>query len=160
MVADEGVGGDAPERSGSEDRHDAVRGSGPQYVHSQVVASKSAPSVTVPLRGPLGRTTARVGPAAAVLRRVGLASLTAGADHPVSEEVSCGQSVAVISAQQNPASSRATAAATTDFTFLRAARACQRADSLTWAFQARATVAAPAPPWRALMVLPIAGRCW
>lgn len=71
-------------------------------------------SVTVPRRGPLGRTTARVGPAAAVLRRVGPCSLTAGADHAVSEMVSLAQSVAVISAQQKPASSRATAAASTD----------------------------------------------
>ena len=87
-------------------------------------------------------------------------SLTAGADHAVSEEVSWAQSVAVISAQQNPASSRATAAATTDFTFLRAARAWKRADSRTCALHARATVAALTPAWRALMVMPIAGWCW
>ncbi len=79
--------------------------------------------MAVPGGGRLAITTARVGPAAAVLRRVTLGPLTAGADRAVSEEVSWAQSVAVISAQQNPASSRATAAATTDFTFLRAARA-------------------------------------
>ena len=41
-----------------------------------------------PPRGPFGRTTARVGPAAAVLRRVTVGSLTAGADRAVSEAVS------------------------------------------------------------------------
>ena len=40
-VGVEDVGGDAPGRSGSEDRHDAVRGSGPQFFHTQVVASES-----------------------------------------------------------------------------------------------------------------------
>jgi hypothetical protein len=34
------VVGDAPERSGSEYRHDAVRGSGPQFFHAQVCASE------------------------------------------------------------------------------------------------------------------------
>ena len=37
-----GVVGDAPERDGSENRHDAVRESGSQFFHSQVVASESA----------------------------------------------------------------------------------------------------------------------
>jgi hypothetical protein len=40
-VVDAGlVVGDAPGRSGSENRHGAVRVSSPQYVHSQVVASE------------------------------------------------------------------------------------------------------------------------
>ena len=34
------VGGGAPERSGSENRHDAVRESGSQYVHAHMGASE------------------------------------------------------------------------------------------------------------------------
>ena len=70
------------------------------------------------------------------------------------------QSWAVISAHRNPASSRATAAATTDLTFLRAARVVNRLDRRFWAAQERATLAGWAPSWRARMVAPSAGRCW
>jgi hypothetical protein len=34
------VVGDAPERSGSESRHDAVRESGSQFFHAQMVSSE------------------------------------------------------------------------------------------------------------------------
>jgi hypothetical protein len=51
---------------------------------------------------------------------------------------------AVISAQRNPASSRATAAATIDRTFLRAARCRKRPHNRSCAFQARATVSGEA----------------
>lgn len=58
------------------------------------------------------------------------------------------QSLAVISAHRKPASSRATAVATTDLTFLRAARAAKRLERRVWAVQARAMVAGLAPWWR------------
>jgi hypothetical protein len=41
-VADGSVDGDAPERSGSEFRHDAVRESVSQFFHAQMVASEYA----------------------------------------------------------------------------------------------------------------------
>jgi hypothetical protein len=69
------------------------------------------------------------------------------------------QSVAVISAQQKSASSRATAVATTDLTFFLAARAAKRLDRRFWAVHERAMVAGLAPSWRCRMVGPSPGRC-
>jgi hypothetical protein len=66
----------------------------------------------------LEKTPARVGSAAAVLRRVVENSVTSGADRAVTAVVIIIQSSATISAHKNPASSRATAAATTERTFL------------------------------------------
>jgi hypothetical protein len=66
-------------------------------------------------------TPARVGSGAAVLRRVVEDSVTTGADRAVTDTVFMAQSAATISAHRNPASSRATAAATTERTFLWAA---------------------------------------
>src|SRR5437879_3422152 len=71
-----------------------------------------------------------------------------------------GQVVAVISAQRNPASSRAIAVATTVLTFLRAARRRNRALSRCWAAQDRATVCGGTPCWRVRSPTPTAGRCW
>ena len=66
----------------------------------------------------LGVTPARIGSAAAVLRRVVEGSLRRGADRALSDgKITC-QTSATISAQRNPASSRAIAAATTERTFL------------------------------------------
>ena len=73
------------------------------------------------------------------------------------DQASWVQSLAVISAQQKPASSRATAVATTDLTFLRAARAAKRLERRFWAFQERAMVAGLAPSWRWRMVGPRPG---
>jgi len=70
------------------------------------------------------------------------------ADLAVTEIEVMVQSLAVISAHRNPASSRATAVATTDLTFLRAARAAKRLDRRCWAVQERAMVAGLAPSWR------------
>jgi hypothetical protein len=40
VVVGAGMVGDAPERSGSENRHDAVRVLGPQFFHAQMGASE------------------------------------------------------------------------------------------------------------------------
>ena len=69
------------------------------------------------------------------------------------------QSLAVISAHKNPASSRATAAATTERTCLRAFNARNRPDRRTWAAHDRATVAGATPCWRTRMPAPTEGRC-
>lgn len=74
-----------------------------------------------PSWGRLGRTPARIGSAAAVLRRVVEDSVNGGADRAGTEVTITGQSVATISAHRNPASSRAMAAATTERTLLWAA---------------------------------------
>ena len=66
----------------------------------------------------MGVTPARIGSAAAVLRRVVEGSLRRGADRALSDGKITAQTSATISAQRNPASSRAMAAATTERTFL------------------------------------------
>jgi len=66
----------------------------------------------------VGVTPARIGSAAAVLRRVVEGSLRRGADRALSDGKITAQTSATISAQRNPASSRAIAAATTERTFL------------------------------------------
>ena len=66
----------------------------------------------------MGVTPARIGSAAAVLRRVVEGSLRRGADRALSDGKITAQTSATISAQRNPASSRAIAAATTERTFL------------------------------------------
>jgi hypothetical protein len=113
---------DASERGGSENRHDDVRESGSQDSHSQVVASEWGRPWS-PRGEDVGeRTPARVGSAAAVLRRVVEDSVTSGADRAVTDVVIIIQSSsATISAHKNPASSRAMAAAPTERTFLWAA---------------------------------------
>src|SRR4051795_7061543 len=68
--------------------------------------------------------------------------------------------VLVISAQRNPASSRAMAVTTTPLTFLRAARARKRRQRRSWAVQDRARVSAVRPDWRARRAVPMIGRCW
>ena len=72
-------------------------------------------------RGRLDVTPARIGSAAAVLRRIVEDSATSGADRAVTDGTTTVQSSATISAHRKPASSRATAAATTERTFLWAA---------------------------------------
>jgi hypothetical protein len=92
-----------------------------------------------------GISTARVGSDAAGLRRVGIVSLAAA---PIVRSARCrvtGQWLAFISAHRKPASSRATAVATTDFTFLRAARTANRRHSRVCAVHDRATVAGVDP---------------
>lgn len=67
------------------------------------------------------------------------------ADLAVTESWFMVQSSAVISAHAKPASSRATAAATIDLTFLRAARVAKRFESRFWASHDLAIVAALTP---------------
>jgi len=74
--------------------------------------------VTSSRRAMVGTTPARIGSAAAVLRRVVEGSLRRGADRALSDGKITAQTSATISAQRNPASSRAIAAATTERTFL------------------------------------------
>ncbi len=116
--------------------------------------------MTVTRKGPLGRTTARVGPAAAVLRRVGLASLTAGADPAVSGEVSLGSigcgHLGPTETGELPGHGRGH----DRLHVLTGGQGAEAADRRTCALQARATVAALTSAWRALMVLPIAGQYW
>ena len=86
-VGVEDVGGDA---RGAVDRRTATMlyGVGTAVFPYAGSCLRIGASVTAPRGGPLGRTTARVGPAAAVLRRVTVGSLTAGAARAVSEAVS------------------------------------------------------------------------
>jgi hypothetical protein len=66
----------------------------------------------------VGTTPARIGSAAAVLRRVVEGSTRHGADRVLADGTITTQTSATISAQRNPASSRAMAAATTERAFL------------------------------------------
>ena len=150
------VVGDVPERSGSECRHDAVRESGSQFFHAQVVASESRASVTA-FRRAVGDSAGegRFCCGGAPARREGFGH--SRADLAVTENEIIVQSLEVISAQAKPASSLAIAVATTDLTFLRAASTAKRLDNLVWAFQDRAMVAGVAPAWRWLRVGPDRG---
>jgi hypothetical protein len=66
----------------------------------------------------------------------------------------------VISAQRNPASSRAIAVTTTPLMFLRAPRARKRRHNRSWAVQDRARVSAGRSICRARRAVPMIGRCW
>ena len=87
-------------------------------------------------------------------------SLRRGADRALSERKITGQTSATISAQRNPASSRAMAAATTERTFLWAASWRNRRDRRTCAAHERATVSGATSTWRSLMPAPTFGLCW
>ena len=108
----------------------------------------------------MGATPARIGSAAAVLRRVVEGSVKRGADHALTDGKITGQTSATISAQRNPASSRAMAAATTERTFLWAASWRNRRDRRISAAHERATVSGGTPCWPSLMPTPTLGLCW
>src|SRR6266542_5011888 len=156
-----GVLGDAPGRDGSECRHHDLRELGSQFGYSQIVASESGRPWL--LRRERSWVYGRRG--SGLLRRCSGASRRTRSpwrrSHGDSENSHqyLTQSSAVISAHKNPASSRATAAATTERTCLRESKERKRADRRTWAAHARATVAGPNPSCRARIPDPTEGRC-
>jgi len=96
---------------------------------------------------PLGKVKTGIFPAPAALRRIVdiLDSLPADTEARMVAELSCHH--AVISPQREPASSRATAAATTLLTFLRAASLLNLPQSRTCVAQARSRVAGGQASW-------------
>src|SRR6266540_1995767 len=128
-------------------RKSSLRRTGPQTKHVDVTGAQGSP---------MGKLRTGIVPAPAVPRRDADVFTPLPSGRPRKK----GIHQAVISPHRNPPSSRATAAATTLFTFLRAARVRNRAHRPRWAAQDRATVSGVHASWRRRRVGPTDGPCW
>jgi hypothetical protein len=130
-------GREAPGHGGSASHHTDVRGLGPQ------VGDPQQGALTRNAAGPAGAQHAlgdRACDGGAPARRPD--QRTSSADH---EQMVGRPAQAVISAHQNPASSRATAATTRSLDVLRVASRRNRPHRRSWAAHARATTWGPGP---------------